>query len=202
MFIALALLVIIVCMPESEEIIQQESTTQRAAAVPPEIVEIFPQQQLRLRNLEQEVAELRTRLQERPDTVLPTIHPQEVIQQIQLHQMKISGEAPFFLLVHENKIWQIGPDQTGKAYDDVAAVETPIGITCTPVPGKGKPLESELNIPNGRLPVFVLFPENAETFWRYRNGLKEKFIRHGLILKDGKEKSFTYAITRESVYEY
>ena len=202
MFIALALVVIMIRLPEPSDILPAEKVPE-PFSVPAE-PESNSRLREQLRGAEAVNAELQKELERRrkPQHLPTAAAPEEMSLKMSFHQMKISGEAPFFLLVKEGLVWRVGPDDSGKACEDVRSRESSAGIVCEPLPGKGKALAGIPDLPSGRLPVFVVFPDSAECFFHFRSKLKEQYIRHGIILKDGPEKTFTYAITREGVYEY
>lgn len=129
-----------------------------------------------------------------------------------------SSEAPYFILIKENRAWRVGPvlDSTGllKPEDDVAYRLENTGkvVFCTPLPATGVNIlengalspefEALLNnLPKDRVPDFAVAPDSAKDFSEAREIMKKRFLKHG-ITTDYTGGEFTYTFVENVQYEY
>ena len=133
------------------------------------------------------------------------------------------SEMPYYLIVDDGKAWRIGPDDAtdltvpnddvkaklGNLPDGTVVVQCTVKSQSGTAIFQGDLLDSRMAglikaIPKDRLPLFMVTPENAETFYRLREILKQEGVMHGFKLCEDKD-DFTYAVTHvqeQQKYEY
>ena len=135
--------------------------------------------------------------------------------------MKGSSKAPFFIIIHSDKIYPVGPwleDQNYKIdkavtsreliNDDGHFIECQIqpdsGINI--LTGEGDLSENFINflqkLPPDRVPKFYLPPGSAETAFKMREILKSRRIFHGCTIAPDDHTPFVFQYTPETEYEY
>ena len=127
-------------------------------------------------------------------------------------------DIPYFLFVNDGKVWRVGPEINGSSYVPNSAVtyQTKDGrFYCYGVPGKGVPILSgdglspefqELmkDLPEKRVPEFVISKGDAVVFHRLREILKKQKVFHGFRIQSTDRDYFDYQFANQSkgTYEY
>lgn len=145
------------------------------------------------------------------------------VRQLSMHfkVLQESQSAPFFIILHQDKFYPVGPWQSpGKPDQPDEAVtvrEVKKGSStvfyCQIKPSYGRPiLEQNVlsadfmdflrKIPSDRVPKFYIPPASAPTAYRMRELLKAANIIHGCVLGVNDQEDFNYAYTDNVTYEY
>lgn len=123
-----------------------------------------------------------------------------------------SKKIPYFLIVHQNRIWRIGPEKINEdPHGDVTFTMNNGSVICrinknapgTPLlkDGRISPEAEALlaAIPGDRFPDFSLHSDSAEDFFTFREVLKKRNIPHGINVNFLQNKVFVYQYTTEQV---
>lgn len=135
--------------------------------------------------------------------------------------MERSDRAPFFLMLHGDKVYPVGPwvsdgntDQIDNAVNANSYQHNNSQvISCTVKPGSGitvlagdnfSPQFQELlnKIPAGRVPKFFITPGSAPTAYKMREIMKKCNIYHGTVLAPADDTPFMFKFDSNAKYEY
>ena len=135
--------------------------------------------------------------------------------------MERSDRAPFFLMMHNDMVYPVGPwisdgslDQIDKAVKAVPyQYQQSRLLSCTITPGAGIPVfdgnsfsvpfQQLLDkIPAGRVPKFFITPCSASTAYKMREIMKQRNIYHGTVIAAENDSAFVFKYTPGAEYEY
>ncbi len=130
--------------------------------------------------------------------------------------LQASSNAPYFIILHGDQAYAVGPEVIGQAPTPAVTYENRYDgriVICRPNPGKGirvlsgKNLSSEFQllinrIPPGRVPKFCISPGSAKTAFTMRELLKKRNVKHGIMTVADDNEPFKYAYSDKVKYEY
>ena len=141
--------------------------------------------------------------------------------QLSFKVMERSDRTPFFLMLHNDMVYPVGPWKSDGRPDQIDPAVTVVTyqhdnsqiMSCKINPTSGIPvLENKdfsqkfqelLNkIPAGRVPKFFITPGSASTAFTMREIMKKRNIYHGVVIAPDDDTPFMFRFTKKAEYEY
>lgn len=170
---------------------------------------------------EKELEELQRKVLEAQEKLAKLLEEERQAPQLAFRVMERSDRAPFFIMMHKDMIYPVGPwksdgkaDQIDKAVKAVNyQYQNSQVMSCTINPGAGIPVLSGEDfspefqaflskIPPGRVPKFHITPGSAPTAYKMRELMKKRNIYHGTVLAPDDDTPFMFKFTQKAEYEY